>query len=62
MTPRSVIEFLKCNRLLMPDLPAPISETPFSNIDTLKGIIAYCSKDDCLMYNLNDLPFGKLTL
>ena len=60
MTPRSVIEFLKSNRLIMPDLPAPLSETPFHTIKTLKGIIDYCMKEEELIYNLDDLPFGKL--
>ena len=59
MTSEAVIKFLKSNRLIMPELPALISTTPFHSIDTLKGIIAYCMKEEGLVYNLDDLPFGK---
>lgn len=59
MTPQSVVEFLKSNRLIMPDLPAPLASTPFSSIETLKGIIAYCNQMEGLVYNLDELPFGE---
>ena len=57
MTSEAVIKFLKSNRLIMPELPAII--TSFHSIDTLKGIIAYCMKEEGLVYYLDDLPFGR---
>lgn len=62
MTPKALVDFLKSNRLLMPELPAPLSSTPFHDIRTLLDIISYCLSMDDLMYNLDDLPFGECDL
>ena len=59
MTPTTVIEFLKSNRLLMPDLPTALTKTPFKDIKTLRGIMAYCFSKPDLIFDLDDLPFGE---